>query len=628
MTSYTSTNPSSGEPRSPLFGTATFSTLSPTQTPYSSSRLSSDRSLTPIGSSYDDTELSPPRQMRRILVSPSPSSRDSDTYTYSDENSMEDAAEVEAALSMVDDEIAQTEDALTEWSRGSSSVVTSSSYTGQYSATTSATPATYLSGEYRSIADTLLDRERRVLSTISEHTENPSRPTSFAQSGSGQGSRPNTLYVNPGENRRSANLEVSASPGPSLHTRAATDPSGTPTHAQGRVVNVPGRRAGELIAFFEEKQTSIGRDSPRLYGHTRTLSAPMGPRSPAPRSPSPYTTTMSQSMSTFGQTASTTGYGYGSTTGYGTSTYGYSSRPSSPTKSRSGSTVSSSGPITTTSSMFSPPPRGPASLSADSRFPPTSSGTFTQTRSGPSTYTGTGPTTTGSYTNTNTFSSSAFTTTATPTASSLRRPQTSPRSPLTSVRNIVAAWKERTPSLGKSVRSNTASPSPEHGEGLFSLRRRAERGSARLRDRALSGAVDESGRRVDVGGGYDAEMSTSGDASLSTSGVLPPPFDLSELGQFAGAGDMQEVSCPFQADLILSSLSCTLSHLAIHIHPRPPRDDAVSTSLTCFFCCAAAEDRFAMVPQRARAPAIQVAAVPGAPVSAHVAPLVDRAWRW
>ncbi|KAH9854567.1 hypothetical protein C2E23DRAFT_867187 [Lenzites betulinus] len=532
MTSYTSTNHSSGEPRSPLFGTATFSTLSPTQTPYSSSRLSSERSLTPVGSNYD-TEASSPRQMRRILVSPPPSSRDSDDYTYSDENSMDDAAEVEAALSMVDDELAHTEDALTEWSRGSSSVVSSSSYSGQYSSNLSAAPASYISGDYRSIADTLLDRERRVLSTISEHTENPSRPTSFAQSGSGQGSRPNTLYTIPSEVRRSAHLDGRISPiiAPA-HTRAATDPSGAPgSHTPGRIVNVPGRRAGELIAFFEEKQTTTGRDSPRLYGHTRTLSAPMGPRSPAPRSPSPYTTTMSPSMSTFGHTATTTGYGYGSTAGYGTSTYGYGSRSSSPTKSRTGSAVSSSGPITTMSSVLSPPPRGPVSPSTDSRFPPTTSGTFTQSRSGPSTYTGTDP-----YTNTNTFST--FTTTATPTASSLRRPQTSPRSPLTSVRNIVAAWKERTPSLGKSIRSNNTSPSPTHGDGLFSLRRRAERGNARLRDRAFGG-LDESGRRVE-GGAYDAEMSTSGDASFSASGGLPPAFDLSELGQYANTGEAQE----------------------------------------------------------------------------------------
>ncbi|KAI0698971.1 hypothetical protein C8T65DRAFT_558944, partial [Cerioporus squamosus] len=518
MTSYSS---SSGEPRSPLFGTATFSTLSPTQTPYSSSRYTySERSATPIGSNTG-SELSSPRQMRRIIVSPSP---DSDSETYTDENSLDDVREVEAALSLVEDEIDNTEDALTEWSRGSSSVGTSTSFTGQYSAATSATPSSYVSEGYRTMTDALLDRERRVLSTISEHTENPSRPNSFAQSGSG--SRPNTQYSNNSGNRASANLEER--PSLAFHSRAATDPSGTP--ATGRVLNVPGRRAGELIAFFEEKQTTTGRDSPRLFGHTRTLSAPMGPRSPAPRSPgprspSPYTTTMSPSMSTFGQTTS---YGYGTTTGYGSSTYGYSSRPSSPTKSRASSSLSSSEPITTMSSFMSPPARG-TTLSSDSRFVPTTSETFTQSRSGPSTYTGSGTTTSGTYTNTFT----GFTTTATPTASSLRRPQTSPRSPLTSVRNIVAAWKERTPSLSKSMRSNTTSPSPTQGDGLFSVRRRADRGGARLRDRG----VDEAGRSTGAQSAVDA---SSGDA-LSTSGLLPT-FDIDELGQFANAGGAQEVS--------------------------------------------------------------------------------------
>lgn len=41
MSDYSSIPPSSGPPRSPLFGTATFSTLSATQTPMSPSRLSS-----------------------------------------------------------------------------------------------------------------------------------------------------------------------------------------------------------------------------------------------------------------------------------------------------------------------------------------------------------------------------------------------------------------------------------------------------------------------------------------------------------------------------------------------------------------------------------------------------------
>ena len=77
---------------------------------------------------------SPRPQVRRSAVSPAPSSRDRDYDQYSDENDL-DAREVEAALSMLDDEITNAEDALTEWSRESSSVGLSatSSYTGQYS---------------------------------------------------------------------------------------------------------------------------------------------------------------------------------------------------------------------------------------------------------------------------------------------------------------------------------------------------------------------------------------------------------------------------------------------------------------------------------------------------------------
>lgn len=516
---------------------------------------------------------------------------------------------------MVDDEIANTEDVLTEWSRGSSvSASTHTSFTGQHSAATSVTPSSYMSDDYRPITPALLDRDRRVLSTISEHTEERSRPNSFAQSGSGQGSRPNTMYTIPSipsipsENRRSANLEDRVSP--ALHTRSATDPtSNSPApHLAGRVLNAPGRRAGELIAFFEEKRAET--ESPRLFGHTRTLSAPMGPRSPAPRSPgprspSPYTTTMSQSMSTFGHTASTTGYGYGS------STYGYSSsRPSSPTKSRGGSVVSSSGPM---SSVLSPPQRG-TTLSSDSRFYPTTSGTYTQTahtRSGSDTYTGSGTGTAGpSGTYSSTFT--GFTSTATPTSSSLRRPQTSHRSPLTSVRNIVAAWKERTPSLSKSVRSTGTPPSPNQGgDGLFSLRRRAERGAARLRDRALEGDYEE-GQPMEGEGGFEAGASSSGDPTMSTSGMLPATFDIAELGQYANAGGAQEVS-------------------ASRAWPSPYRRDSrlfqmkVRAFLT-MICVTATEDRATVVFERPRPAAVPLATMPGAALPAHAPPLVDRPW--
>lgn len=167
MSEYSTTAPSTG-PRSPLFGTATFSTLSATQTPMSPSIFSSSvRSATPIASSYDSDDASSGRQMRRIMVSPSPTSRDSDSQTYSDENSIIDEAEVEAAISLddVEDQITEMEDHLSELSRGSSrsrSPSTYTSYTGpstytsrsgtSFSGTASGSTFTssQISGDYRS----------------------------------------------------------------------------------------------------------------------------------------------------------------------------------------------------------------------------------------------------------------------------------------------------------------------------------------------------------------------------------------------------------------------------------------------------------------------------------------------
>ncbi|EMD36982.1 hypothetical protein CERSUDRAFT_95250 [Gelatoporia subvermispora B] len=493
---------------------------------------------TPIQSDYDSDVASTRRQTRRLNISPSPSFRDSDSYTYTEEDSMHDAAEVEAALTMIDDEL---EDTLEQWSRAPSSVTPSyTSYSGTGPASMVDSGASHLSSrvstDYRTAADTLLDRERKVLSTISEHTESKSRPTSFAQSGSAPESRPISQHSAEG-NQQAGQSAAAASP--AIHARSSTEPNeATPT--TGRVLPpVPGKRAGELIAFFE-----ANTGTPPTPGHTRTTSAPSGPRSP-----SPYSTTLSRSFPTTGYTATTTGYGYGSTTGYGstagygsTTGYGYSSRPSSPTKSRSGSSVSSSGPISTMSSILSPGARMSASLLTDSRTP---TGTFTTTQtSGTRTGTGMGTTTdpsTDTYTRTFT-SSSLYSTSATPTTTSLRRPQTSPRSPLTSVRNIVAAWKERTPSLGnKSARSNTTSPSPTRGDGLFSIRRRADRGAIRLRDRALKSP--QGGRKPGEPSQREAQGrigGRSGRGSLSTSELMPPPFDLDELDKYANTKGTQE----------------------------------------------------------------------------------------
>ena len=82
-------------------------------------------------SSYDSDDASTDRRLRRTNLSPVRSSRDSDDYSYLEEDSIDERVEVEAALTEVEDEIENT---LQAWSRGPT------------------------------------DRDRRVLSTISEHT--------------------------------------------------------------------------------------------------------------------------------------------------------------------------------------------------------------------------------------------------------------------------------------------------------------------------------------------------------------------------------------------------------------------------------------------------------------------------
>ncbi|KAH9048891.1 hypothetical protein EDB84DRAFT_82083 [Lactarius hengduanensis] len=474
MSSYSSDASRSGA-RSPLFGTATFSTFtrsgsSPTRYSYSS------RS----GNSSNDSDISG-NDMRRITVSPSPSNRhsSSDLYSYSEEDSIRDAAEVEAALSALDEELDQTEDALTEWSR-----------------TSSATPSSYLSGSasspsftattssYIPFTNTL--RDGRILSTITERTENPSsRPTSHNLSV--PESRPVSDAI-----RRS---------GISVHSRGVTEP--------GPSANTLIRRTGDLIAFFEDKSTSdTSSRSQSPFSHRRTGSVPAGPRSP-----SPYTQT-GQSIPTIGSTT----YGYGSSAG---------SRPSSPSKSwiSQSQSYTSSGP---SRSFLSPPPQS-STMALDSGFESYHTSSTTPTHS-------------------NTFTSTSYTATdtdTTPQGTSLRRPQASPRSPLSSVRNVVAAWKSRSPSFDESSRvsSNKSSTDVTPDEGFFSVRRRVERGSQR--ERAAMG--DESGSSTfrtsdSLHSQGDANVPSTPRTSTSfVSSAVPPPFDLAELGTFAKGN--QEVSC-------------------------------------------------------------------------------------
>lgn len=478
------------------------------------------RKATPIASSYDSDDASSGRQMRRIVVSPSPTSRTSNSYDYTEEDSIQDAAEVEAELAQINDDI---DDFLSEVSRGSSrGPSTYTSYTGPSTYTSYTGPSTY-SSRTDSISNTGSGTSANLrsavgavpllgpgvrLSTISEHTENTqSRPSSY----------PSAVDAN----RLSAHIEGTAS-----HTRAATEPALQPPRP---LPSTPGPRVGERIAFFEDRTAASGSPAP-TYGHARTGSAPS-----AIRSPSPYTSTQSRSMPTL----TSTGYGY-TTTGYSTTTYG--SRPSS----RTGSAASYSGLNTNASSMLSPPPRAHSALSWDSRNLTSTAVTTLTSRTPVSTNTYTASVTetaTYTYPSSNTASntlSSLNATSMTPTSTTLTQRQMSPgdRTALSQVRNVINRWKERTPSMGKSERSATT-PSPTQGDGLFSIRRRASRGSARMRDRALQANRNDRRASDPIS---TTGLEESGSGSLSTSGLLPPPFDINEMGEYAGAPGAQEVS--------------------------------------------------------------------------------------
>ncbi|GJE86399.1 hypothetical protein PsYK624_024790 [Phanerochaete sordida] len=458
MSEYSGTPPSSLRgPRSPLFGTATFTSVQQPQTPLSSSRHSFSSHSYDGGSSYDSDDVSTDRRMRRINMSPTP---DDVSYSYSEEESMYDRAQVEAELTELDDEI---QDTLDMWGDPQ--------------------------GQYASTSDNLLDRSRRVLSTITEHTEDiSSRPTSFA-AGSGRPATQYSTYL--GEPSRRSTYASGASP--SAHIRSSTDPaSASPA---------PGRPAvSNLIAQFEAKKIS-----PELPGHSRTASAPSapaGPRSPSPYATSPFSHTTSLAAAGLGYTTS----GLGSATG---SFYG-GSRPSSPTKSRTGSVVSG--------------PRAPPSASGDSRRTPSthsrsqseaSGYSSTPSRSATSTFTGL----TGSASVSPTDASMSIPT-AGPSVVSLRRPQGSPRSPLAQVKNVVSAFKAKTPVLRKAQPT-----SPSRSEG----RRRSRRSVTP--SMASTPARGRDTPRSDVSPSVtDASRSEGTPAPAEP---IPPPFDISQLGETA-----------------------------------------------------------------------------------------------
>ncbi|KAF9557793.1 hypothetical protein CPC08DRAFT_764341 [Agrocybe pediades] len=482
---------SPSEPWSPQEGTTTFTgTFSPTGNSYTS-RSDTQR----FSSDGEDSAY----HTRRLIVSPSPSHPDDDVDDiYEDTDSLD---EVDASLNNLEEEFDDTEQALTEWSHSPSyssagptfsSATGTFTYSGSYTGSPSFVSLPTFSPRSPPPHQPLDPRIR--LSRITEKTEE-SRPNSGAFSASG------LRTANPAteSTRRSAYLGG----GTPSHSRSSTDPS------SDRTLPPPGRLS-ELRAVFE----------PQSSTHSRTTSTP-GYRSTSPMF----------------------GLGRSIATSYGT----YSSRPSSPSKSASGS----SGSYTSTdlpTSLLSPPPRPATSSGVRSTTPSgprtatnqsysvnpstfTNTNTWnTHTNTNPITPTGsyTTPTETRTYTNTDTFDPTTIT-----ASSGLRRPQTSPRSPLASVRNIVALWKERTPTRPeeKSAPGSVSSVSPPENVGLYGVRRRVEGARARLRESRTTSNPTVPQHRP-------ASQDTPDNASIRSgrsgrSGGIPPAFDMNELSNYA-----------------------------------------------------------------------------------------------
>jgi hypothetical protein len=451
--------------------------------------------------------------MRRVNLSPTHSQDRSDADTYTD--SMEED-EVEATLSNVDDEFHDTEQALSEWSRSPSSRSYTSftgsqtgSYTGSYTGTQSGTGYTG-SMSYVTLP-TVTPRTnltspapdpRARLSRITERTEPSSRPTSGAYSASGGANRAET----PDALRRSMLLGAS-----SIHSRSTTEP--------GPTRDLPPRgRANELIAQFEASSSS-GSDTVR-----RSNTPGPGTSSSPFYNPSQSAT---NPLSTTGYTISSTGYGYGS-----------GSRSTSPTKSSrntSSLTYTAATESRPTASTMLSPRTGTPTGTFRSESP-----TYTRTGSylSPSTYTQT-PSTysqtlsrtgtdTRSYT-TGTYTATQTRTSVTPSASFQRPLQRSPRNALTSVSNIVAQWKERTPrdnnreekaSVATSVMS--ASPPPTRRQ------RDEDRTPTKTQPQDSDRASLRSFKNSALPPGFDADELQAYTQSSEPVSLVFPPFPIPE----------------------------------------------------------------------------------------------------
>ena len=313
------------------------------------------------------------------------------------------------------------------------------------------------------------------LSRITERTED-SRPISGTFSTST--SRP--INSSPDGLNRSAPFPGDTQSGLS---RSPADPNGD------RTLPPPGRTAG-LIAQFESQSGN----------HFR------------------FPSTSGQSTSPSSMTNSTTtGYIYGSPS--------YGSRPSSPYKYSVSFTNTETRP--TYSSLLSPPTRTTTSDYTRTTLSDTLTRTSTNPQTGTDTATGanTSILTTPSYTDTGSIFAPTSNTT-------LRRLQTTPRSPLASVRNLVSAWKEKAPASrsGEDKLSDTNSNSfYTDKEGLHGIRRRVQRAGARLRESGGLSDIITPRRNIN--------SNSNGDSLSDPSEALPLGFDLRQFSPYTQSAE-------------------------------------------------------------------------------------------
>ena len=188
-------------------------------------------------------------------------------------------------------------------------------------------------------------------------------------------------------------------------------------------------------------------------------------------------------------------------------------------------------------------------------------------------------TNTRSYTDTATFTNTR--TSITP-PSTLHRPQTISRSPLTSVRNIVALWKERTPTFSRpsaksSVAGSMTSASPP-GNSPVGFGR-----PPRLDE------TNGHGRDLPIPPKRDAEATSI--RSVRSAGI-PPVFDAEELSPYTQSNEAVSIpTLPFfnrAADLVFtrdsrSILVCCGTSMSMLLPRIDGKDAKLFFILTCFY---------------------------------------------